>query len=172
MYIHEQEIRRKANKESQDAKEELQRKQRIKEAEKKKREAEGDKIAKARVREKIEADKKARREKAEQEKARREGRAAQVAAETPAPAAPSAPKPSADYTESRLRLQTPDRQNIMKKLPVETTLLEIASSIELETGIEVNNFAQNFPRKVFTREDFGNNLKELNLVPSASLIIG
>lgn len=168
MYIHEQEIRRKANKESQDAKEELQRKQRIKEAEKKKREAEGDKIAKARVREKIEADKKARREKAEQEKARREGRAAQVAA----PAAPSAPKPSADYTESRLRLQTPDRQNIMKKLPVETTLLEIASSIELETGIEVNNFAQNFPRKVFTREDFGNNLKELNLVPSASLIIG
>lgn len=132
---------------------------------------EGDKIAKARVKAKIEADKQARREKAEQQKAQREGRAAQIA-EAPAPAAPSVPKPAADYAESRLRLQAPEGKNIMKTLPVTITLFEIASSVQEETGIEVNTFTQNFPRKVFSREDFGNNLKELNLVPSASLIIG
>jgi hypothetical protein len=55
---------------------------------------------------------------------------------------------------------------------VETTLFEVAHAVNSEKGIEVQSFTQNFPKKVFDSVDFGNTLKELGLVPSASLIVG
>lgn len=59
----------------------------------------------------------------------------------------------------------------MKNFPVETTLFEIAAAVGEETGMQVESFTQNFPKKVFVSEDFGSTLKELGLVPSASLIV-
>ncbi|KAI5307989.1 hypothetical protein KEM55_006868, partial [Ascosphaera atra] len=169
-----EEIRRKATKESADAKEELQRKERVKEAEKKKKEKLEDAQAKARIRAKIEADKQARREKAEREKARREGRAdpsVAAAAGTAAPAAQQPPKPAgAAHTQARLRLQTLSG-NIMKTFPAEATLFEVASAVAEETGQPVLTFTQNFPRKVFDHEFFGESLKDLGMVPSASLVV-
>ena len=172
-----QEIRRKNTKETQDIKEELQQKERLKEAAKKKRERQEEIEAKQRIRAKIEADKEARRQKAEKEKAEREGRAAPA----PAPAAaaavaagssgPSTPKPASAYTEARLRLQAPTG-NIMKTFPAETTLFEVAAAVREEAGIEVTSFTQNFPKKVFNSEYFGESLKDLGFVPSASLIVG
>jgi len=58
----------------------------------------------------------------------------------------------------------------MKTFPVETTLFEVAHALE-ETGVQVNSFMQNFPKKVFDRTDFGMTLKEAGMVPSAALII-
>ncbi|KAI5299686.1 hypothetical protein KEM56_003038 [Ascosphaera pollenicola] len=168
-----EEIRRKATKESQEAKEELQRKERLKEAEKKRREKQEDAQAKARIKAKIEADKQARREKAEREKARREGRAepGTAGASTSAASAPAQQKPAgAAHTQARLRLQTPSG-NIMKTFPAETTLFEVAAAVSQETGTPVLTFTQNFPRKIFNHEFFGETLKELGLVPSASLIV-
>ena len=169
-----EEIRRKSTKETQDAKEELQKKEQIKEAEKKRREKADDIAAKEAIRKKIQADKDARKAKAEAEKAAREGRdpGTLPAASTSAqPTAPTTSKPASAYTETRLRLQT-NSGNIMKSFPIETTLFEVAAALSQESGIDqVQSFTQNFPKKVFDEVDFGASLKELGLVPSASLIV-
>ncbi|GKZ21874.1 hypothetical protein AbraIFM66951_009368 [Aspergillus brasiliensis] len=168
-----EEIRRKSTKESQDVKEELQRKQALKEAEQKKREKLADIEAKKRVKARIEADKEERRLRAERERAERAG-VAPPAQPAPAPAAttsgPVASKPASAYTETRLRFQT-SKGNIMKTLPVTTTLFEVAAALQREDGVEVHSFAQNFPRKVFDAEFFGESLKDLGLTPSASLVV-
>ncbi|OJD11587.1 hypothetical protein AJ78_07673 [Emergomyces pasteurianus Ep9510] len=168
-----EEIRKKSTKETQDIKEALQKKEQLKEAAKKRREKQEEIEAKARIRAKIEADKEERRLRTEREKAERQGRAPppDVAAASPlAPAAPTTSKPSSAYTESRLRLQTPTG-NVMKTFPADTTLFEVAAALTQENGMEVESFTQNFPRKVFDAESFGETLKELGLIPSASLIV-
>lgn len=93
-------------------------------------------------------------------------------ASTPATtnAGPVASKPASAYTEARLRLQTPGG-NVMKSFPAETTLFEVATVLGQESGLEVQSFTQNFPKKVFDHMDFGSTLRELGLVPSASLIV-
>ncbi|KAI1344785.1 ubiquitin-related domain-containing protein [Xylariaceae sp. FL0016] len=162
-------IRQKATKESQDMKEELQRKEQIKEAAKKRKEKQDDIDAKQRIKAKIEADKAERRRKNEEAKAAREGRAipAEVA---PAPA-PAAARPAANHNEARLRLQT-SGGNVIKTVPADTTLFEVAQLLESEHSVSVTKFIQNFPRKVFEGSlDFGKTLKEAGLVPSAALIV-
>ncbi|ODM22376.1 hypothetical protein SI65_03222 [Aspergillus cristatus] len=168
-----EEIKRKSTKESQDIKEELERKQRLKDAQKKKQERLDDIEAKKRVKAKIEADKEARRLKAEREKAERAG---QALPPQPAPTAgptasgPVASKPASAYTETRMRFQTP-KGNVMKTLPVTTTLFEVAAALKEQDDVDVTSFLQTFPRKVFNNEFFGESLKDLGLIPSASLVI-
>ncbi|KAI8672898.1 hypothetical protein NCS56_00754200 [Fusarium sp. Ph1] len=167
-------IRQKSTRETQEAKEELARKQQIKEAEKKRQEKLDDMEAKKRIKAKIEADKAERRRKAEEAKAAREGRAPQAeAVATPAggAAAAAAPKPKANHNEARLRLQT-GGGNITKTLPAETTLFELAQQIESETGNAVTSFTTTFPRQTFQGDvDMSKTLKEAGLVPSSVLIV-
>ncbi|KAF5018902.1 hypothetical protein F66182_9097 [Fusarium sp. NRRL 66182] len=168
-------IRQKSTKESQDAIEELARKEQVKEAVKKRQEKADDQEAKRRIKAKIEADKAERRRKAEEAKAAREGRAPQAEAATPAApaaaAAAAAPKPKANHSEARLRLQT-DGGNITKTLPAETTLFELAQQLQSETGNAVSSFTTTFPRKTFQGDiDFSKTLKEAGLVPSSVLIV-
>ncbi|TGJ82110.1 hypothetical protein E0Z10_g6661 [Xylaria hypoxylon] len=167
-----EQIRQKATKESQDMKEELQRKEQIKEAAKKRQEKVDELDAKKRIKAKIEADKEERRRKAEEAKAVREGRAVPATTAAPAPPPAAAPaRPAANHNEARLRLQT-SSGNILKTLPAETTLFEVAQMLEAESGLAVSKFVQNFPRKVFEGNlDFGKTLKEAGLVPSAALIV-
>jgi hypothetical protein len=167
-----EEINRKKTKESQDIKEQLKVKEQINDAAKKRQEKLDDIAAKKRIQAKIAADKEERRLRMEKEKAEREGRAAPptTAAAAPIAAAPPTSKPASAYTETRLRLQTVNG-NILKTYPIETTLFEVAADLNNESGMEVESFSQNFPRKVFNHEFFGETLKELKLVPSASLIV-
>lgn len=168
-----QEIRRKATKESQDAREALQVKERIKEAEQKRREKQEEIEARKRVQAKIEEQKQERKRKAEAEKAARLGQAPPEPAAPAAAAASSGPttsKPSSAYTEARLRLQTPNG-TVQKTLPADTTLFELAHQLGQESGITVNSFTQNFPKKVFDQTDFGQTLKEAGMVPSAALVV-
>ncbi|KAF2100819.1 hypothetical protein NA57DRAFT_74417 [Rhizodiscina lignyota] len=171
-----EEIRRKATTEGKDIKEELQRKEQIKEAQAKRREKQADIDARKAVLAKLEADKQERKRKAELEKAKRTGQAlpAEPVAAA-APAAPAAPKPSSSYTEARLRLQVEGAKPIMKTYPIETTLFEVASDVEKEVlgGAEggVNGFQMTFPKKSFDRSDFGMTIKEAGWVPSAALIV-
>ena len=167
-----QEIRRKSTKQTQDIKEDLKKKQHLKEAEAKRKEKKDEELARKKIKEKIEADKEARRQRAAEEKAEREGRAPTVQEQAPASttSGPVASKPASAYTETRLRLQTPSG-NVLKTLPVETTLFEVASALSSEDGIQAQSFVQNFPKKTFDQVDFGATLKELGLVPSASLIV-
>ncbi|SPN97518.1 related to chicken h-caldesmon, Uso1p and YKL201c [Cephalotrichum gorgonifer] len=162
-----EQIRLKATKESQDVKEELQRKEQIKQAAKKRQDKLDDLEAKKRIRAKIEADKAERRRKAEEEKAAREGRAPESSAPAPPPAA--APPKKADHNEARLKLQT-SQGALMKTLPAETTLFELAQLVGEEKGLTVTSFSTTFPRKTFEGAlDFGKTLKEAGLVPSAVL---
>lgn len=144
----------------------------MKEAQKKRQERQDDIEAKKRVKAKIEADKEARRLKAEQEKAERAGQAPPQ----PAPAAgpttsgPVASKPASAYTETRMRFQTP-KGNVMKTFPVTTTLFEVTAALKEQDDVDVTSFLQTFPRKVFNDEFFGESLKDLGLIPSASLVI-
>lgn len=163
-------IRQKATKETQDLKEELERKERMKEAARKKQEKLEELEAKKRVKAKVEADREERRRKAEAEKAAREGRAP-PAEPAPAAAPPSVPKPAASHSEARLRLQTPSG-NVMKTFPADTTLFEVAQAVEAENGTRVSSFMTNFPKKVYEGDlDFSKTLKETGLVPSAVLIV-
>ncbi|RMD44930.1 hypothetical protein DV735_g188, partial [Chaetothyriales sp. CBS 134920] len=167
-----EEISRKKTKESQDIKEQLQVKEQIKDAERKRREKREELEAKKKIQAQIAADKEERRLRAEREKAQRTGTA------VPAPQPPStttalpptSSKPASEYTETRLRLQTP-QGNVVKTFPVETTLFEVATVVSQDIGHDIESFTQTFPRKIFNREYFGETLKELKLVPSASLIV-
>ncbi|KAK8024218.1 UBX domain-containing protein [Apiospora rasikravindrae] len=163
-------IRMKATKETQDMKEEIARKEQIKEAAKKRQEKLDDAEAKKRIKAKIEADKEERRRKAEEAKAAREGRAPAAAAAPTPVAAPAPSRPAATHNEARLRLQLPSG-NVMKTLPAETTLFEVAQILQTESGATVTKFVMNFPRKTFEGIDFGKTLKEAGLVPSAALIV-
>ncbi|KAF2004985.1 hypothetical protein P154DRAFT_23938 [Amniculicola lignicola CBS 123094] len=165
-------IRRKATKESQDIKEDLQKKERLKEAQAVKREKEAEAEAKKRVLAKLEADKAERKRKADIEKAARQGTAPPPPAPEPAAATSSAPttsKPASAYTETRLALQT-STGRIQKSFSVDTTLFEVAHALE-EGGVVVNSFTQSFPRKVYDKTDFGMTLKEAGMIPSAALIV-
>ncbi|RMZ88568.1 hypothetical protein DV736_g4192, partial [Chaetothyriales sp. CBS 134916] len=168
-----EEIARKKTKESQDIKEQLQVKEQIKEAEKKRREKREAIEAKKKIQAQIAADKEERRLRAERDKAQRASTAASTAAApqpTAAPLVEAPSKPASEYTETRLRLQT-SQGNIMKTFPVDTTLFEVAAIVNQAVGHEIESFTQNFPKKTFDQEYFGETLKELKLVPSASLIV-
>ena len=168
-----EQISRKKTKETEDLKEQLKAKEQIKEAEKKRAEKQADAEAKKRIQAKIAADKEERRLKNEREKAQRAGSAPPVAAAaalTATATAPTQSKPASEYTETRLRLQT-GSGNIMKTFPVNTTLFEVAAAVGDEIGRDVESFTQTFPRKTWGSEQFGDSLKELKLVPSASLIV-
>ncbi|OCT44277.1 hypothetical protein CLCR_06116 [Cladophialophora carrionii] len=165
-----EQISRKKTKETEDLKEQLRVKEQLKEAELKKREKQQEIEAKKRIQAKIAADKEERRLKAEREKAERAGQALPVAAAPVPAAAPTQSKPASEYKETRLRLQTASG-NILKTFPVETTLFEVAAAVGEEIGRDVESFTQTFPRKVFGQDFFGESLKDLKLVPSASLIV-
>ena len=169
-----EQIRMKSTKETQDLKEELAKKEQIKEAAAKRREKAADAAAKEKIKAKIEADKEERRLKSEREKAEREGRVSSAMPSatdaTSSSAGQVTSKPASAYTETRMRFQTP-QGNVMKTFPVETTLFEVAQALRDEKGVQASRFEQGFPRKVFDDVDFGSTLKELGLVPSASLIV-
>jgi hypothetical protein len=164
-----EEIRRKSTKEVADIKEDLAKKEQLKEAAAKRLEKQADVDAKKRIQAKIAADKEERRLKSEREKAARAGQPAVDAEPTPA-AKPTLPKTAGNYTEARLRLQT-SAGTVQKTFPVETTLFEVAQALGEDPGVQVSEFIQNFPKKVYDSSDFGQTLKEAGLVPSAALIV-
>jgi len=164
----------KNTKEAQDLKEELQRKEQIREAQRKKQEKLEDLEAKRRIKARIEADRLERKRRDEEARALREGR-------LPNTVQPNAPSPTASAAAAfassgsstataRLRLQTKNG-NLVKTYPSETTLFEVAQSIEAEVGAPVEKFSTTFPRKVFEKVDFGQTLAEAGLTPSAVLVV-
>lgn len=167
----------KATKESQDIKEELVRKEQIKEAAKKRQEKLEDLEAKKRIKARIEADRAERKRREEDAKAMREGKP--LPTQTTAPAAPTAASSAAAGATSsgsaaavaRLRLQTA-KGNLVKSFPSETTLFEVAQQIEAEVGAPISSFSLTFPRKTFEAGvDFGQTLAEAGLTPSAVLVV-
>lgn len=172
-------IRRKSGKDVGKLKDELKAKELVKEAEQKRREKLEDAKAKASVKAQIEADKKARAERAAREKALRDGQpivdAQASASSTPTATASSSSGTSGrDFKDTRLQIRmaaggTP----YTTTLPSDATLREVAEFLAgqtLSVDVETVTFAQHFPRKTFSRDQFNNTLRELGLTPSAVLI--
>ncbi|SPO24073.1 related to chicken h-caldesmon, Uso1p and YKL201c [Ustilago trichophora] len=170
-------IRRKAGQDLTEVKEEMQRKEQIKEAERKRKEKAEDAAFKAKIKAQIEADKRERAAKAAAEKAARQGGAAPVAAVPAGPSAaalaasagPQASKSSAN--EARLRVRAPGGM-WMGTLSADATLAEVAEKIKADGkdgGSAQLKFSTTFPRKFFEASDASKTLRELGLVPSAAL---
>ncbi|OAX35414.1 DNA-binding protein [Rhizopogon vinicolor AM-OR11-026] len=169
-------IRRKSGKDVGKLKEEMQAKELVKQAEQKRREKLEDAKAKAAVKAQIEADKKSRAEKAAKEKALREGQpivdTATSASTTSGGTAPSSSGSVAKETRLQIRMASGGTP-YTTTLPSEATLREVAEFLAgqtLDVDVETVTFAQNFPRKTFSRDHFNKTLRELGLTPSAVLI--
>ena len=157
--------------EDQAIREEMKAKELKKDLEKKKKEKEEDKKAMLRVKQQIEADKKERAEKAAKEKALREGK---TDAATPAqPSKPVIPKVSAsNATETRLQLRTPNG-TLTTTQKVESTLTDVSDFVASQQMVDATDltFSTTFPARTFSDAEMSQSLKQLELVPSAALIV-
>ncbi|KAL5513456.1 hypothetical protein ACEPAH_3855 [Sanghuangporus vaninii] len=169
-------IRRKADREAAEAREQLKVKEALKAAEEMKREKAQEKKAREEIRRKIEQDKQERREKQMREKALREGMSVpDLAPVQPAPVASTSSAqgvPASEYKETRLQIRFGGKPYITT-LPSDSTLREAAEFLAAQTlsvDVETVNFSTQYPRQTFTRDDFAKTLRELKLTPSAVLI--
>lgn len=168
-------IRRKGGKDMGAIREEM----RLREAEKAAQDAKREKLeeakAKARIKEQIEADKRARAEKAAREKALRSGTALPVEASTShAPPPTSAPGAKKEHNETRLQIRLPTGgQPLTTTLKSTQTLQEVANFVAEKTPLSSGGikFSVPFPRKTFTPDQMSYTLAELDLVPSSVLIV-
>jgi hypothetical protein len=174
-------LRRKQGKDTDKIKEDLKAKEIVKEAEQRRRDKIEDAKAREAVRAQIEADKKSRAEKAAREKALREGRPIvddPAASSSAAPAASGASSGGAvagkDFKDTRLQIRLASGGTpYVTTLPSDSTLHDVAEYVAAQTlsvSVDTISFTQHFPRKTFTRAEFGKTLRELGLTPSAVLI--
>ncbi|ORX93413.1 UBX-domain-containing protein [Basidiobolus meristosporus CBS 931.73] len=163
-------IRRKSGQDLTEIKEKMAQKEMQKALEEKKREQKAEKEAKARIRAQIEADKKERAAKREAAKLAAQGQAP-VVTEAPA-SAPTAQKLTGDYTDARIQIRFPDGSTLHNNFKADDTLEDLYLYVE-GTGQAGPGFKlmTTFPRKVLGREEGGKSLKELQLVPSAALVL-
>ncbi|KAI9570862.1 ubiquitin-related domain-containing protein [Boletus coccyginus] len=176
-------LRRKQGKDTNKLKEEIKAKEIVKEAEQRRRDKIDDAKARAAIRAQIEADKKARAEKAAREKALREGRPivdAPAASSSTAPSTtPAATSGSSgggavagkDFKDTRLQIRLESGGTpYVTTLPSDSTLHDVAEYVAAQTlsvSVDTVSLTQHFPRKTFTRAEFGKTLRELGLTPSA-----
>ncbi|EIW59780.1 uncharacterized protein TRAVEDRAFT_28791 [Trametes versicolor FP-101664 SS1] len=169
-------IRRKAGRDINEIREEMQQKELLKEAEKKRKEKLDDAKARAAVKAQIEADKKARAEKAAREKALREGKTyTEQSTSAAAAGASTAPKPAGkDYPETRLQIRMAGGgAPYTTTLPSDSPLRAVAEFVAGQTlavDVDTVKFSLTFPRKTFSQQDMSRSLRELGLTPSAVLI--
>ncbi|KAJ7708813.1 DNA-binding protein [Mycena rosella] len=171
-------IRRKAGKDMGQIKEDMEKRQAMKDAEQKKKDKIDDARARAAIKAQIEADKKTRAEKFAREKALRHGQEIVDAPASAPVASASTAAPTGvagkDFKETRLQIRmSTGGQPYTTTLPSESPLREVAEFLAgqlLTVDVETISFAQHFPRKAFTKSDFSKSLRELGLTPSAVLI--
>jgi len=138
-------------------------------AEQRRREKEEDRAAKAKVLAQIEADKAARR--AEREAAKNPASASQPAAAAPVAAQPAVKK---DYSEAKLQIRQTNGQPLVHSFGAKESLAAVRLYVQMnrtDGGAGQVKFMTNFPKKVFTDEEYENSLENLGLVPSAVLMV-
>jgi len=140
-------------------------------ADQRRREKQEEKEAKARVLAQIEADKAAR--KAEKEAAKNKSAAEPTASPASGPST-SSPAVKKDYTDCRLQIRQTNGQAIVHSFGVKEPLAAVRLYVEMnrtDGSSDPVKFMTNFPRKVFSDDDYENTLENLGLVPSAVLMI-
>ncbi|KAI8881264.1 UBX-domain-containing protein [Backusella circina FSU 941] len=157
-------IRRKAGQDMTAVKEEMEAKEIKKAFDLKKREKEQEKIAKAKIKAQIEQDKK---ERAAKKAAVIEARK-KVEEDVVAPQTAGVKK---EYNEARLQVRVPGSGPITHTFDANATLSEVYTFLESQGCNGSFSLSTPFPRRVFAQDDLQKSLKELNLVPSAALVL-
>jgi len=138
--------------------------------EKRKREKEEERLARQRVKDMIEADKLAR-------KAKYSGGAAPAPEVTPTQSSPPIvsveKKPAASYTEVKLQIRLIDGKVLTQEFGLKEPLSAVRLFVEMNRtdGDGPFKLMTNFPRKVFTQEDYEKPLESLGLAPAAILFV-
>jgi len=149
------------------AKQKLEEAEMRKIAEERRREKMEEKLARQRVKEQIEKDKRDRAAKFAKEK--QEVPAAPAAASaSPAPAAPK------EYTDCRLQIRLPDGSALTHTFGAKEPLSAVSLYVRLnrKDGSDVPfSLMTSFPRKVFNSSDLEKPLDSLGLVPSAVIMV-
>jgi len=131
----------------------------------KKKEKEDEKMAKAKIKAEIEADKKERAAKREAAK-----QAALIQQKEEAATAVTAASTSKEYSETRLQFRRPSNSPLTHTFQA-TDTLEVVYEFVRQHVSEPFKLSTTFPRKILGDTEQGKTLKELNLVPSAVLVI-
>jgi len=172
MEAKEKEMKRIASgKEMSDIRAAIQEQEIKKMAEQRRREKEEDRAAKAKVLAQIEADKAARR--AEREAAKNPAAASSHAAAAPPPVA-AQPAVKKDYSEAKLQIRQTNGQPLVHSFGAKESLAAVRLYVQMnrtDGGAGQVKFMTNFPKKVFTDEEYENSLENLGLVPSAVLMV-
>ncbi|GAA5852423.1 hypothetical protein JCM3766R1_001884 [Sporobolomyces carnicolor] len=189
-------IRRKGGKDQQQLKAELQLKEAEKAALQRKKDKADEVAARKRIKEQIEADKRARAEKTAREKALREGRNPDAAVEelrqggsTATAAASTSSRlvagggggddngkksslsPSSYSAGARLQLRVPSGPPIVYNAAATDSLRSVWEFVKAQTGFVNPSLTCSFPRKTFGAADLDKTVSELGLTPSAVLMV-
>ncbi|KAF0522019.1 ubiquitin-related domain-containing protein [Gigaspora margarita] len=160
-------MRRQSGRELTEAKSKMEEKEMQKLLAAKKKEKEEEKIAKAKIKAQIEADKK---ERAAKREAAKQATQAQKQEEAVAEAAAAAAAAKKEYTETRLQIRQPTGAPITQTFQ-STDTLQIVHDLVSQHVTGPFKLMTTFPRKVFGDSEMQQTLKDLNLVPSAVLVV-
>ncbi|CAG9798685.1 unnamed protein product [Chironomus riparius] len=164
-------LRIKSGKDMTEVKRKMEEDEMKKIVEERKREKQEEKAARDRVRAQIEADKAARRLKAGLE---------------PTPISPPTivqpvqqfvATPPKDYKETRIQIRLPNGSTLIETFNKQEQLAAVRLFVQLKQGeapipgVFPFSMMTSFPRKVFNDEDFEKSLEELQLVPSATIMV-
>ena len=140
-------------------------------ADQRRREKMEDKLARQRVKEQIEKDKRDRIAKFAKEKEPQQPTTASTpAATTPAATTPGVKK---EYTECQLQIRFPTGQQLKQTFSAQEPLAAVRLYVEINKPGDLGTFSlmTPFPKKVFQDEDYEKPLDKLGLVPSSVLIV-
>ncbi|KAK0175070.1 hypothetical protein PV327_008854 [Microctonus hyperodae] len=158
----------KSGKEMAEARKRLEDLEMKKLLEQRKRDKEEDRIARAAIREKIEADKAARRAKAAAESGQ-----APPPVESSIVSPPTVIAPKRDYKETKLQIRLTNGQTLTQNFGCKEQLSAVRLYVEMNRTDSPGSFnlVTTFPRKVFSDEDYDTPLDVLGLVPSAVIFV-
>lgn len=84
----------------------------------------------------------------------------------------STPKPSKSYTETKIQIRLHNGDTLVQTFDAREQLSAVRLFVQIKQGIDEQfSLMTNFPRKIYTDEDFEKPLEALGLVPSAVLIV-
>eukprot|EP00088_Acartia_fossae_P037646 TRINITY_DN3884_c0_g1_i3.p1 TRINITY_DN3884_c0_g1~~TRINITY_DN3884_c0_g1_i3.p1 ORF type:complete len:503 (+),score=139.90 TRINITY_DN3884_c0_g1_i3:34-1509(+) len=138
------------------------------------KEKEEERMARARVQAQIEQDRADRAAKFQREKDEREERRKEKERQELAEQAAKADREAAERsTVARLQFRLPDGSSRTHHFPADTTLDEVYKWVSTDLDSRFSNFSLSttFPRRSLDTQPRGNTLKELQLAPSATIMV-
>ncbi|XP_048586395.1 UBX domain-containing protein 1 [Nematostella vectensis] len=167
--LEKEKIRRKTGKEITQIKQQMELDEAKKLADFKRREKQEEKMARQRVREKIEKDKAERAKKF----AKSSEKETSEAAAQPSPVVPQAQAPPKDYSMCKIQFRLTNGATMTGSFQATDTLSAVVAYVQGNRTDGIAPFAlmTSFPRKTFSPADMNTTLKDAGLVPSAVLIL-